>query len=277
MSRSLQLGSALAALVVACGNANDGDLYDGTSVVEARGGTNGAPAGGDTTLGGRPVSGSSGGATAAGGEAATSGGSTDPGASGASTGGVPVGEAGSSEPGNGGVPSSSAGQNDGSGGTSPTGGSSAGTGGIPSNGEGGSTAAPSGGSTPAGGTDASGGTASGGVASGGISAGGFIGLGGASCQQARQSTAAALEAAQACEPDAVEQQCLGYVDGDCCAVPVNDPDSEETAAYLSALAKMKKLCGATICATILCVNSTPKCESRGSGSARCVSRGGLAI
>jgi hypothetical protein len=84
--------------------------------------------------------------------------------------------------------------------------------------------------------------------------------------------AEALEAAQACDPDA-DDQCLGTVPGECCPVPVNDPDSPEAASFKIAVSKFHKACGASLCPAVLCLQPSSTCQSSGQGSGHCVSTG----
>jgi hypothetical protein len=87
----------------------------------------------------------------------------------------------------------------------------------------------------------------------------------------------ALELSQVCEPDATDQ-CLGPVQGECCPVPVNDPESEATKAFITARDKMSAACGGIICAAVLCGTATQAtCESQSTGSGRCVLKIGLPL
>jgi hypothetical protein len=267
MYRSWQLRCALASFLIACGSAKDADLYGDTSPVQGSGGGTVTPSGGKESSGGDEQAGSNAG------EPANTGGDSGP----DSNGGSSAGETGGAEPGAGGDPSASAGQGDGSstGGTDTgSGGSSGGVASGGSNDPSGG-APPDGGAAPGGGT-ATGGTSTGGVAIGGAASGGKLGTGGEStCQDARQAMAEALEAAQACEPNATDQ-CLGHVNGECCPVPVNDPASPEATAFSAAVTKVHKVCGLSICPAVLCLEpSDASCESRGQGSGHCVARGAI--
>jgi len=244
MLRSFKLHCALGTLALACGGSTDDELFGDASGV-SNGGTS---TGGRATASGGSVSGPTGGLAAV-------------------TGGRDAGTGGQSESGSGGSASP------GSGGTS---GGAPGMGGAP--GEGGSD--PGGGTTAGGMANPSGGmlSASGGNSGGlGGGVGGRIGKGGAggtvSCQEARAATSQALLAAQACDVNTDQAQCLGFVQGECCPVPVNDPSSAETLAFQAALEKMNKACGASICATVLCVQPTQAmCQEKGMESGRCVSK-----
>ena len=91
------------------------------------------------------------------------------------------------------------------------------------------------------------------------------------CPQARAAVMAVLDAAQACKVGE-EDQCQGFVAGECCEVAVNDPGSKETAAYSAALAQWNKACGGAVCLAVLCAApQNAVCRSQGMGSGRCMS------
>ncbi len=267
MVRSFKLHCALGTLAVACGGSTDDSLFGDAATAQsggrsaggtgdASGGPSPTPTGGRTALTGGRASGS-------GGAVAAQGGDTEPGSGGTTSAGL-----------------SGMGGLLGDGGSAPEGGTTA-SGGA---GEEGGTNT---GGTPTakgGSPDASGGmsSANGGAGfGGGGSDGGPIGKGGAggtaSCQEAREAVNHALQAAQACDMD-TDGQCLGFVDGECCPVPVNDPSSPETLQFQAALAKLNKACGATICPAVLCVeHPSAMCQSKASGSGRCVSKSILSL
>lgn len=253
MLRSFKLHCALGTLALACGGATDDSLF-GDAAGRQNGGTS---AGGRAdSSGGTTTSPTGGRATVTGGRASSTGGAedTDP----AQGGDVSSGSGGTS----GGLPGMGGTPNDGGaaprGGTS-TGGTTQATGGSP-DGNGGASA-------NGGATGGSGGSGAGGAPTGKGGAGGTV-----SCQEAREAATHALDAAQACNtgPD---EQCLGFVDGECCPVPVNDPTSAEAQEYQAALAKMNKVCGPSLCPAILCVAPTAAvCQEKGSEAGRCVSK-----
>ena len=263
MLRSFKLHCALGTLALACGGSTDdnlfGDAPDGQSGGSSVGGR-------ETTSGGSSPSPTGGRATVTGGRAS-------------GTGGAGTAQGGDTEPGSGGTSAglSGMGGSPNEGGAEPGGGTS--TGGT-KNPSGGAPSASGGSGHATGGTvSASGGVVSGG--SGGASGGNPSGKGGSggmvSCQQAREAVNAALEAAQACENDK-DDQCLGFVDGECCPVPVNDPSSTEAQHYQAALTKMNKVCGPSLCPAILCVEPTGAvCESKSSGSGRCEAKSILSL
>lgn len=245
-------------LTAACGGAESTDLFSDVGAGGASAFTGGAPG---SASGGSPV-GTSAGATGTSSGAASNGGTG--GTSGADgTGGI--------APATGGVPSGGA-AGSAAGGASP--GGEAGTGGA----EGGSS--PAGGSAnggASGGDPSSGGgsVAEGGAATGGAATGGTGGSSGVDCPSARKAMDEALKEAQACNPrdDDGDAVCTGFVEGECCPVPVNDPDSEATQHYLEALAIATKLCSPVACAAVLCPEPRrASCEPRGKDEGRCVAR-----
>jgi hypothetical protein len=263
MLRSFKLHCALGTLALACGGATDDNLFGDAANVQ----TGGSSAGPKAT----PSGGTSPGPT--GGSATTTGGRAS------GTGGTGTSQGGDTEAGSGGAGAglSGMGGSPHEGGAEPGGGTS--TGGT-KNPSGGAPSASGGSGNATGGTvSASGGVVSGG--SGGASGGNPSGKGGTggmvSCQQAREAVNAALEAAQACENDK-DDQCLGFVDGECCPVPVNDPSSTEAQQYQAALTKMNKVCGPSLCPAVLCTE--PKqavCESKSSGVGRCEAKSILSL
>jgi hypothetical protein len=146
----------------------------------------------------------------------------------------------------------------------------------------GGTNAATGGETSTSGGASSGG--SGGSDVNGGSAGNPGGKGGAGgkassadCLELREQLAKAIANAQECEPDA-DDQCLGFVQGECCPVAVNDPDSAAAKLVTATADKVNKACGAIICAAVLCAEPAgASCDSQGSGSGRCVSGFGFAL
>jgi hypothetical protein len=268
MLRSFKLHCALGTLAVACGGSTDDNLF-GDAV---KGQSGGRSAGGTGNASGEPSP------TPTGGRAAVTGGRAS------GIGGAAGAQGGETEPGSGGTSSAGLGGMGGvlgDGGFAPEGGTTA-SGGTSE--KGGTTAGgtmASGGSPDAGGgmSSATGGATAG--SGGGGSDGGPIGKGGAggtaSCQDAREAVSHALEAAQSCD-NGSDEQCLGFVAGECCPVPVNDPSSPETIQFQAALTKMNKLCGATLCPAVLCVeHPSAICQSKGSGSGRCVSKSILSL
>lgn len=263
MLRSFKLHCALGTLAVACGGSTDDSLFGDAATAQSGGRSAGAS--GNASGGASP--------TPTGGRAAITGGRAS------GSGGAVAAQGGDIEPGSGGTTGagvSGMGGVLGDGGFAPEGGSTA-SGGTSE--EGGKTAggAPANGGSP----DASGGmsSANGGTAAGsggGGGDGGPIGKGGAggtaSCQEAREAVNQALESAQACDEDR-DDQCLGFVAGECCPVPVNDPGSPEAMQFQAALAKMNKVCGVALCPAVLCVERPSAiCQSKASGSGRCVSK-----
>ncbi len=262
MLRSFKLHCALGTLAVACGGSTDDSLFGDAATAQS----GGRSAGGSENASGGPAP------TSTGGRAAITGGR------GSGTGGALAAQGGDTESGSGGTGAGVSGMGGvlGDGGSTLEGGSTA-SGGTSE--EGGTTA---GGAAPNGGSpDASGGmsSATGGASAGsggGGSDGGPIGKGGAggtaSCQEAREAVNQALESAQACDEQR-DNQCLGFVAGECCPVPVNDPSSPEAMQFQAALAKMNKLCGVALCPAVLCVeHPSAICQSKASGSGRCVSK-----
>jgi hypothetical protein len=144
------------------------------------------------------------------------------------------------------------------GGSNPTGGSS--TGGTPS---GGSSGTGTGGGSigGSGGTSAGGGSGGsvggmGGTGSGGLPSGGTGGL--SDCTRIIADAQAALLSAQVCDPT-LATKCTGKVEDLCgCVVPVNDPESAQTKAYLErreAAIECGVACLATVCpepTTVMC-------------------------
>jgi hypothetical protein len=254
--RPLRFVSVIVPIVIAaCSDGEDGDLFGGSRALSGGGSSN---ASGSTVglSGGRP-SGNGGSATSSGGKSAAIGGapSVEGGRTGGGSGGAPAPLGGTANAGSGGSNASSGGSKASSGGTA--------SGGVATGGGG---PAASGGVNPSGGSQAKGGaTASGGspIATGGSFAGD-------DCLRARAALNDALESAQACDPGS-EKQCLGFVEGECCPVAVNDPDSEATANFSAALAKWQKACGGAVCLTALCLEPTvAACQSQGLGAGRCV-------
>jgi hypothetical protein len=89
--------------------------------------------------------------------------------------------------------------------------------------------------------------------------------------------AKAIATAQECEPDA-DDQCLGFIQGECCPVAVNDPESAAAKAVTATLDKVNKACGGIICIAVLCAQPTAaSCESQGSGSGHCVAGFGITL
>jgi hypothetical protein len=259
MRRPLRSLSVIVPIVIAaCSDAEDGDLFGASRGLGVGGSSNAA--GPTPSISGGRASSSGGSNASSGGKSAVRGGAPSPedGGTGAGTGGAagPVG--GSVNGGPGGSNASGGGSKASSGGTA-NGGAAAGGGPAASGG-----VNPSGGSqTSKGGSVASGGRPS---ATGGSFTGG-------DCQHARAALNDALELAQACNPGA-EKQCLGFVDGECCPVAVNDPDSEATAQFSAALAKWQKACGGAVCLAVLCIEPTvATCGAQG----RCVAGAGLSL
>ena len=254
MQRPLRFVSVIVPVVIAaCSDAGDGDLFEASKGLSVGGSSN---ASGSTAgpSGGRADS-NGGSAASSGGKSAATGGAPHPGG-----GGTAAGTAGATEPLGG---NASGGSNASSGGSKSSPGGSASGGGATAGGSpgAGGKVDPTGGSQAAkGGSVASGG---GPIASGGSFAGN-------DCQQARAALNEALEAAQACNPGA-EKQCRGFVQGECCPVAVNDPDSEATAEFTAARAKWEKTCGGAVCLAVLCIEPTvAACDSQGSGPGHCV-------
>jgi hypothetical protein len=266
MPLSSKLECLLASLViVACSSSGDDGLFDEGPGGPGQGGNStagSAPSGGaPVNTGGSSDTGGAFGAVGGQGEQGSDGGSGDPGSGGSlpATGGGGGGQsdAGSS---NGGTSSGGNGSGGSFNGGDDAGGNASGGTATGGNESGGS---------------ASGGTATGGSAGGGTATGGKPSAG--DCQQTRAELDAALEKAQVCDPNA-DDQCLGFVDGECCPVPVNDPKSEAALEFSAAIARWNKACGGSVCAAILCFEpTTAVCESRPATSGRCVRKRGLSL
>lgn len=170
--------------------------------------------------------------------------------------------AGSSAKSSGGSPASG-GAGAASGGVSSSGGSSgAGAGGLSMGG-----AAGRGGS---GGVSASGGSS--GSASGGRASGGAGGGAGKTCQQQIAALSTLLTTAQRCTPDQTSA-CAGFVTNECgCMVAVDNPDSTDAKAYITAVSALLGECGVSCAAA--CPNPmVAECSASGSGSAgRCLGK-----
>jgi hypothetical protein len=155
------------------------------------------------------------------------------------------------------VPDSSAGGLEGSGGFDSDGGAT-GTGGTASGGSpsGGGSGGLGAGGVGAGGIGAggfgAGGFGAGGFGAGGFGAGGSGGGGSNDCATLRARVNALLAIAQSCDPDS-DESCEGSVDGECCDVVVDDPDSRATKEYLDALdALLKHPSCLQFCPAVLC-------------------------
>lgn len=192
---------------------------------------------------------------------------------------------------------SNAGGNVAFGGTVSSGGVTTTTGGTGSTG---GTAAAGAGAGSIGGSASTGGLGSGGVAgaahggglsSGGSSLGGAAAKGGASgaagkggagtggstgktCEQLLAALPELLTAAQACNANATQTACNGFVKNQCgCMVAVNETGSAATKAYTDDVAALLSMCGVA-CADVVCATVTAAaCVTSGSGSAgHCLGR-----
>jgi len=256
MQRPLPFVSVIVPIVIAaCSGAGDGDLFAGSESLGVGGSS--TASGSTAGLPGGRSSGNGGSVASSGGKSAATGGApnVEGGRTGTGTGGATGPPGGSLNGGSGGAIASSGGSKASSGGTTSGGAATAGGPGA------------SGGVNPSGGSQAGKG---GSIASGGapVATGGSFT--GDDCQRARAALNDALELAQACNPGS-EKQCRGFVEGECCTVAVNDPDSEATANFSAARAKWLKACGGAVCLAVLCSEPTvAACQSQGSGTGHCV-------
>jgi hypothetical protein len=102
----------------------------------------------------------------------------------------------------------------------------------------------------------------------GVGGGGGTGMdagsqdaGGVNCSALAGEIGQKLLAAQACNPnDAAPGQCQDIVDGLCCHVPVANKDSQQTRAYLAALAKYRDSNCPIGCTAVPCSMAAPACK-----------------
>jgi hypothetical protein len=72
----------------------------------------------------------------------------------------------------------------------------------------------------------------------------------------RNELSSLLAQAQVCNDAMNALPCTGFVDSECgCPVPVNNPKSEATAAYVDLVARLNKECS-ILCPAVLCVRPT---------------------
>jgi hypothetical protein len=130
-------------------------------------------------------------------------------------------------------------------------------------------------STVAASTAAASTVATGGAAGNGGGGGGGTGIdagsqdaGGVNCSALASEIGQKLLAAQACNPnDAAPGQCQDIVDGLCCHVPVANKDSQQTRAYLAALAKYRDANCPIGCTAVPCSMAAPVCKAGPDGNA----------